>query len=633
MKKSIIALFTFCIQGFFLMAQPVQHDYSVQQQLNGIDIIADKRTPQSPLMNSGVQIISAKEIQKLPVRNVTEALMFVSGVDVRSRNPFAQSDISLMGSSYDQILVLIDGIPMRDPQTGHHQMNLPIDLNQVERIEVFKGSAARMFGAGALAGAINIVTKAPGSQKLNVLSYWGTNGEKDTTTGEAYTQNVQQISLGFVKERSGHTIQLRRLFTNGYQYNSGVEQQNIFTNSSFVLKNNHKIQWINGLFNNSFGAKDFYASPSDTEAFEQVKTLFSGVNGDFRWKRWRVVPRVYHRYNEDHYVFIKDKPTVYQNFHFGTTSGAELHLSKVNKWGLIAMGGETRMDWLASNNLGKHQRQLYSSYIEQRFKPWSHFNVTVGSNFQYTVLSDETQSNNQGWRAYPTVDINYQTENGQVYLHSGKGSRLPTFTDWYYKDSRNQGNPLLVAEDGFTAETGFLYKTHSFNIQGCYYFRKVNNQIDYILTTLSDLSEKWVPMNIGISTFTGFDFVGQWNNTFDAKRWIYFQGAGIKATLLSSMMDSKGLPSRYAAEHLTQQFIGQLSIGHKGKVQHQISARHFQRMGQSNYTTVVDWRTQVNLDKVNVFFDINNLNNQQYIVSGFVQQPRRWFNLGIQFQM
>ena len=633
MKKSIIALFTFCLQGFLTFAQPVQHNYVIEQELNGLDIIEDKRSPQLPLANYGVQIITAKDIQKLPVRNVSEALLFVSGVDVRSRNAFAQSDVSLMGSSYDQILILIDGIPMRDPQTGHHQMNLPVDLSQVERIEVFKGSAARMFGAGALAGAINVVTKAPGSQKLNVLSYWGTNGDKDTATGEAYTQNVQQVSLGFVKERSGHTIQLRRLFTNGYQYNSGVEQQNIFTNSSFVLKNNHKIQWINGLFNNSFGAKDFYASPYDTDAFEQVKTMYSGVNGDFNWKRWRVVPRLYHRYNEDHYVFIRSQPKVYQNFHFGTTSGAELHVSRANGWGLVALGGETRWDWLRSNNLGKHERQFYSGYLEQRFNPWGKLNVIIGSNFQYTLLSDELQKNNQGWKAYPAVDIAYKTENGQVYVHTGKGSRLPTYTDWYYKDSRNQGNPLLVAEEGFTAETGFLYKQNAFNIQGCYYFRRVNNQIDYVLTSLPDFTQKWTPLNIVISTFTGFDFVAQWNNNPNTDQWFYFLNAGLKATLLSSMMDSQDLPSRYAAEHLTQQFIGQLAIGQKGKLQHQLMARHFQRMGQNNYTTILDWRSQLNLEKVNVFLDINNLNNQQYILSGFVQMPRRWFNVGVQFQM
>jgi outer membrane receptor protein involved in Fe transport len=191
----------------------------------------------------------------------------------------------------------------------------------------------------------------------------------------------------------------------------------------------------------------------------------------------------------------------------------------------------------------------------------------------------------------------------------------------------------LVSEDGFIAETGFLYQKNEFNIQGCYYFRRVNNQIDYVLTTLPNFTEKWIPLNIGISTFTGFDFSAQWNSNGPKDQWIYFMNAGVKATLLNSSMDSQGLPSRYAAEHLTQQYIGQLSVGNKGKLQHQILARHFQRMGQAAYTTILDWRTQLNLKQVNVFFDINNLNNQAYILSGFAQMPKRWFNVGVQFQL
>jgi hypothetical protein len=140
-------------------------------------------------------------------------------------------------------------------------------------------------------------------------------------------------------------------------------------------------------------------------------------------------------------------------------------------------------------------------------------------------------------------------------------------------------------------------------------------------------------MNVGLSTFTGFDFSAQWTNDVPKEQWLYLVNAGIKATMLSASMDSQGLPSRYAAEHLTQQYIGQLSIGNHGLLQHQILVRHFQRMGQEAYTTIVDWRTQINLDHVNVYFDINNLNNQAYILSGFAQMPRRWFNFGVQFQL
>ncbi|MBM3427784.1 MAG: TonB-dependent receptor, partial [Bacteroidetes bacterium] len=188
-------------------AQPTIPVTEQANEVSPLVIVQDKRTPQSPLNSTNTTIITKEEIQKMPVRNVAEVLMNVAGVDVRSRNPFAQNDISLLGASFDQVLILIDGIPMRDPQTGHHQMNLPVDLTQVERIEVFKGSAARIYGAGALAGAINIVTKVPDGNTIQVLSTWGSNFEKDSLSGETYNSNVQQIAVGLVKGNWGHNIQ------------------------------------------------------------------------------------------------------------------------------------------------------------------------------------------------------------------------------------------------------------------------------------------------------------------------------------------------------------------------------------------------------------------------------------------
>ena len=109
-----------------------------------------------------VQIITKKDIQSLPVRSVNELLSYVSGLDIRERGPFgAQADLSMMGAGFEQCLILINGVPMRDPQTGHHMLNLPVDLSQIDRIEVMNGTAGRIYGSNALAGAINIVTSLP----------------------------------------------------------------------------------------------------------------------------------------------------------------------------------------------------------------------------------------------------------------------------------------------------------------------------------------------------------------------------------------------------------------------------------------------------------------------------------------
>jgi vitamin B12 transporter len=613
-----------------VIAQPSTEIQNQQSTPDPLVIVQDKRTPQTLMSGANCTVITKEDIQKLPARNVSEVLMNVAGVDVRSRNPFAQNDISLLGASFDQVLILIDGIPMRDPQTGHHQMNLPVDISQVERIEVFKGSAARVYGAGALAGAINIITKKPTENSIQVLSYWGTNFEKDEVSGEQYNANIQQIGLGFVKNNWGHNVQIRRLYSNGYAYNTGVEQQSIFTNSRWESANKKSsVQVINGYLNNGFGAKDFYVSPWDSESFEQVETFFTGINGTVESNGWTIVPRAYFRYNHDHYVFIKDNPSYYQNHHFSNTGGIELHASHANPWGLWGAGIENRNDWINSNNLGKHDRQLYSGYIEQRFNQWKDLKVIVGLNLQFSNMSHPMNYSSNGIRYYPAIDIQYKKGKGLLFAHSGTGSRLPTYTDWFYSDSGNQGNSSLVPENAFTAETGFQYQNQNFFVQGSYFYRDVKNQIDWILNTETN---KYVAGNLTQCQFTGSEIAVKWNNT-NKKNWFNIGNVSLRNTLLTNNIKFEGASSKYINDHLSHQAVMQLGFNTGKYIQHQIIGRHYQRFNTEKPSLILDWRTQYNNANWTVFADITNLNNQEYKLSGFVTMPGRFFNLGVQYRL
>ena len=144
-----------------------------------------------------LEIITKNEIKYLPVDNINELLQYIGGVDIRRRGPNGvQADLSFRGSTFEQVLVLINGVKVIDPQTGHHVMNLPIDLDIIERIEIVKGPASTLYGSEAVGGLINIITKKPINAPLVSADVFGTSwGEVNTDIGLRYNLSKKTEGL------------------------------------------------------------------------------------------------------------------------------------------------------------------------------------------------------------------------------------------------------------------------------------------------------------------------------------------------------------------------------------------------------------------------------------------------------
>ena len=102
--------------------------------------------------------VSREEIETLPIQTVADILQYLPGLDVRTRGANgAQADISMRGGTFDQVLVLLNGVNLSDFHTGHYALNIPISPEIIERVEVLQGTSASLFGA--FCGAVNIITK------------------------------------------------------------------------------------------------------------------------------------------------------------------------------------------------------------------------------------------------------------------------------------------------------------------------------------------------------------------------------------------------------------------------------------------------------------------------------------------
>ncbi len=195
-----------------------------QQQIDSVqkieEVVIETRTASLPLSTNShsISIITAREIEKLPVTSLEEVLQHINGVDVRRRGiEGMQSDLYIRGGSFNQTLLLIDGVKVDDLQTGHHTMNAMIDLSNVERIEVIKGAAARVFGSNAMNGAINIITKDLTKDKTEL-----------SLSAGSYDNYAANIAYQKVVKDASIRVQVIKQQSNGYRFNTDFDNWNSF---------------------------------------------------------------------------------------------------------------------------------------------------------------------------------------------------------------------------------------------------------------------------------------------------------------------------------------------------------------------------------------------------------------------
>src|SRR5699024_10290040 len=246
-----------------------------------------------------IQIISQEQIAKMPVRSVNELLTYVGGLDVRQRGPFGgQADVSIDGGTFEQSLVLLNGIKLIDDQTAHIMMNIPVPIDAIERVEVLKGAAARIYGVNALTGAINIVTKKESTSFVSAHLYSGSSFKrKEEEDGSGiYGGGGLQLVGNYGDEQQNHLFALSQDSYNGQRYNTALNNSRFFYNGNYYLDNQHSVQALIGHIDNRFGANGFYAAPGDKDSEEIDKTTLFSLSSKHRWGDLTLMPRISHRY-------------------------------------------------------------------------------------------------------------------------------------------------------------------------------------------------------------------------------------------------------------------------------------------------------------------------------------------------
>lgn len=489
MKKVLLS--TFLLLSFFCFAQTTVLDTArVSASLNEQTLLK---------ANRNVQVLTQEDLKGIPAQSISDILDFAVGVDARQRGPFdVQTDLSIRGSSFEQVLVLINGIRMSDPQTGHHLMNLPVAKEDIERIEILLGGSSAVFGSGAFAGSINIITKKAQQNKASFSASAGSN--------EAYEVNFSQQLTG---ESYQTNIGVGTAAHDGFAYNTDAENHNFFVQHVQQL-GKEKLQLTGGYNRKAFGAQNFYTT-AFPEQFERTSTLFTSASLSRKRKNSTLTREVFWRrhwdefqlyredadfYNFDNGFFIKGNDTAatfYQgaNFHRSDVAGGKLSFSQQSKLGRTAAMAEYRLENVVSNNLGitleapinvEGKRGTYTlganrSNVSLALEHEVSFGkLTANGAVLYNYNTDFTEDN-----FYPSFSLGYAfNTNKRLFFNANRSFRLPSYTDLYYRLGGAQGSINLTPENSVNVELGYKYGKGKHFAQASVFRRMGSNLIDWI---------------------------------------------------------------------------------------------------------------------------------------------------------
>ena len=556
-----------------------------------------------------IQVISAEFIKNSAATNVADLLQQVAGVDIRRRGTAgSQADLYIRGGGFDQTLLLIDGIKMDDAQTGHHTMNAALPIEVIERIEIIKGPAARVFGQNAFTGAINIVTKSTLTNTTSVNIEAGSFGQLNGS-----------VTVGKAFENSSLIAHVGILTSDGYRHNSDYENKNYLLKGVFNKKE-QPIELIATFFDKKFGANGFYASATATEQYEETQSSLFGASTTFRTEKFKITPRVYWKRGQDEYVYIRDNPSVYRNLHITNKVGVETNASYTSDIGITGFGVDISRVFISSNNLGKRNRTMANLFLEHRFKlADSKIDITPG--VAVTYFSDFK------FHAFPGLDIGFKlSDNLKAYGNLGVTYRIPTYTDLYYNDRSTIGNSNLKPEEAFAQEIGLKFNSGRFTSSVAIFNRDADNLIDFIRP---DITSKYEATNIAKVNTKGFEL----NTDYRFKLNEFNQTLSFGYNYLNDdILDQNKDLSRYSLNTLKHQFITRFESKLFKNVRQNIIYKHAERTIGTSYN-VWDASVIVAVNKFNFTVTANNIFNAEYIESGFVPMPPSSLLFGLRYNL
>jgi vitamin B12 transporter len=579
-----------------------------------------------------VAVYTARDVARLPVASFDELLRTVAGVEVFSRGGFGvQSDITVRGSGFNGVLVLLDGARVNDPMTGHFLTDFPVPLSEIARIEVLRGPATSLYGPDAVGGVVQVFT------------WTGLASESGLPT--ALQADIQAGTYGLysadaaIRFRSGFSLGATLQGSDGMpildaggqpmQSSTGSVRTD-FRRGAYTVASTQRLGATSlfaraGFDHRDFGAYRFYTPFASDTAREATSTLWAQVRlASALRTRTNYEVHAYGRMHEDEFVY---NPITPANRHTSYLSALQALISHdATSRFKVAAGASASARAIDSNNLGNHGDYGLGVFAQGTYNPIAALTLNASARVDH----------DPGFGTEVTPQVAAALGLGTIVLRTagGRAVRAPNYVERYYNTAvanprGDLGNPDLLAERAWSAETGVdWYAAPWLNAHLTTFLRRTDNLIDF--SRLSPDESLFFARNIhqvltrGIET--EIEAARSWG---DSQARLVLAYTWLDADLRQT---PEGAQYKYALKLARHNVQSNLTLT-RGRTSGGLQVLYKDPTDSDSYAVFNVRLSQGVIDRLSVTAEVRNLFDTAYNEVFDAPMPGRWWLFGIRTRL
>ncbi|MCE7041063.1 TonB-dependent siderophore receptor [Dyadobacter sp. CY312] len=641
------------LRSTFLLLLFTSH-YAIAQDISLDPVTITSSLIEKRASESGrnIAVIKGDYFQNLPVNSIDDLLRYVPGVEIQARGPMgSQSDIVLRGGTFQQVLVVLDGLRLNDPNTGHFSSYIPIAPSEIDRIEVLKGASSAIYGSEAVGGVIHVISKtfaaklASGVDNENPISKTALNigitggqyGLRNANLGTFIQRNKLAVSAGLI---SNNADGVKQRGTNGYFHNNTAS-----VSANYAISDAWNVAVRSSFDHRDFAAQNFYTTSIADTANEQVKTSWNHLKVGYKKGKSALSFDGGYKYVKDQYLF--NSRSIRNNSVSELWQGLITWQQTLSQKTYLVTGVNYQNKNISSNDRGDHDIHQLAPFITLSHRIGEYFTVSPAIRFDWRQRI--------GTEVIPQVNLSFKKDIYQLRGSAGKTIRDADFTERYNNYNKpivttgnKIGSPDLKAERSFSYEAGADLLLPGLKLSATFFQRLQKDLIDYTNTPYAEMPRKdnltasgtyALAKNVAEVNTTGFEFDVQYTKTITAKQKLWLT-AGL--TQLNSE-SSDVTPSFYVSSHaklltnfsvLYQHSGFSLSINGLYKTRAKQEASTLQATISPAYFLLNAKAEYAFLQKtLAVFIQTDNTFNKKYSDLLGAVMPGRWLMAGVRYNL